>query len=81
MIAYAPAAEPRYAIAVLVEDAPHGGGTDAGPIVRNIRLHLSPEHAEEVEEVEEAEEVEKVEETERVEEADEPDGEGGSGAP
>lgn len=66
MIAYAPAAEPRYAIAVLVEDAPHGGGTDAGPIVRNILLHLFPDYAEE------AEEVEEVEET---------DGEGGSGAP
>ena len=42
MIAYAPADEPRYALAVLVEDAPHGGGTDAGPIVRNILLHLFP---------------------------------------
>ena len=43
MIAYAPAASPKYALAVLVEDAPHGGGTDAGPIVRKILQRLFPE--------------------------------------
>lgn len=46
MIAYAPAAAPKYAVAVLVEDAPHGGGTDAGPIVKRILLSLFPEYAE-----------------------------------
>lgn len=45
MIAYAPADAPKYALAVLVEDAPHGGGTDAGPIVKDLLLHLFPECA------------------------------------
>ncbi|MBQ9726835.1 MAG: hypothetical protein IJV65_04940 [Kiritimatiellae bacterium] len=45
MIAYAPADAPRYALAVLVEDAPNGGGTDAGPIVRELLLRLFPEAA------------------------------------
>ena len=75
MIAYAPAAEPRYALAVLVENAPHGGGTDAGPIVRDILLHLFPEHAEGAEETEEAEEAEELEE------AEEADGDGEGVAP
>ena len=45
MIAYAPADAPKYALAVIVEDAPHGGGTDAGPIVKDILLRLFPEYA------------------------------------
>ena len=45
MIAYAPAAAPKYAVAVLVEDAPHGGGADAGPIVKKILLDLFPAYA------------------------------------
>jgi penicillin-binding protein 2 len=45
MIAYAHSDAPKYALAVLVEDAPHGGGTDAGPIVKDLLLHLFPEYA------------------------------------
>ncbi len=45
MIAYAPADAPKYALAVIVENAPHGGGTDAGPIVKDLLLHLFPEYA------------------------------------
>ena len=81
MIAYAPADEPRYVLAVLVEDAPHGGGRDAGPIMRNILLHLFPEYAGGVEEVEEVEAVEEVEEVEGVEGVDGTDGAGEGVAP
>ena len=45
MVAYAPADAPRYAVAVLVEDVPNGGGRDAGPIVRELLLRLFPEFA------------------------------------
>lgn len=40
MIAYAPLAAPRYAVAVLVENVEGGGGADAGPIIGALMREL-----------------------------------------